>query len=305
MSTFLTRRKFLSLFVAVFAAFTMTMLLAPTAFAGTPTDPDYSISTYNVGPALASGDNAQHVVVTIDYGQTVSVADTDAVMNGLTVEIAGYDITADNYKRPVDVSVSGNTLVLDIGNVYTVDEYGDPVAPTFTAQYGGVIEIDGTPTGVTAGVTAVGALDIYTVIPTGVHVSMTGGAGTSTVSATVDHAANVRGMVHVAVYDASTGNMVPVNSSTTAGNLQVGAYVTHAHAFMTLTTANFASNIAGFSLPAGYGITASGSNLTLTGPTGSELYLYIFDDNMLQSLGWTFSGVVSNDGVMPGFEPGV
>lgn len=304
MSTFLTRRKFLSLFVAVFAAFTMTMLLAPTAFAGTPTDPDYSISTYNEAPAVYGTDNAQHVVVTIDYGQTVSVANTNAVMDGLTVEIAGYDITADNYYRPVDVSASGNTLVLDIGNVYTDDEI-EGLIPYFTAQYGGVIEIDGTPTGVTAGTTAVGALDIYTVIPTGVHVSMTGGAGTSTVSATVDHAANVRGMVHVAVYDASTGNMVPVNSSTTAGNLQVGAYVMHAHNFMTLTTANFASNIAGFSLPTGYDIAASGSNLTLTGPTGSELYLYIFDDNMLQSLGWTFSGVVSNDGVMPGFEPGV
>ena len=46
------------------------------------------------------------------------------------------------------------------------------------------------------------------------------------------------------------------------------------------------------------------TNLHVTGPEGSQLELYIFDDAMLQDMGWTFNGVVSSDGVMEGYLPG-
>lgn len=281
------------------AAFALALAFAPSALAASVSDPDVRVTSYNEASATVDGSNMQHVVVTVDYGAAVAIDNAEAVMGGLTVKIAGYDITADNYYRPVTATADGTKLVLDIGNVVNTSGAFD-----FTAQYGGVIDIDGTPEGVTAGGTAVGALDVYTVIPTGVHVSMVSGAGTSNLAATVDSAAVVRGMVHVALYDGATGSMVPVNASTTAGNLGVGAYTTHAHNFMGMTTANFASNIAGFALPEGYSIVADGSDLTVTGPEGSKLYLYVFDDVMLHELGKSFSGIVSDEGVMTDFLPG-
>lgn len=286
----LTRRKLISTIGVAIAAFALALAFAPSALAASVSDPDVRVTS------ASTGDLDQHVIVTVDYGAAVAIGDDDP-MGGLTIKIAGYNITADNYYRPATATADGTKLVLDIGNVVSGED------PAFTAQYGGVIDIDGTPTGVTAGNAAVGALDVYTVIPTGVHVSMVSGEGTSSLSATVDGAAVVRGMVHVVLYDGATGSMVPVNTSTTAGNLGVGAYTTHAHNFMTMTTANFASNIAGFSLPAGYGITATGSDLTVAGPEGSKLYLYVFDDVMLHDLGQTFNGIVSSEGVMTDFLP--
>lgn len=296
----LTRRKFISVVGTAVATVALALAVAPSAFAASVSDPDVTISSYNEASAVVDGSNMQHVKVVVDYGDEVTLGSVDP-MRGLTVKIAGYDIASDNYYRPATATAEGNTLVIDIDNVMDVDT---ATIPAFTAQYGGAIDIDGTPAGVKAGGTAVGALDVYSVVPTGVHVSMESGAGTSALSATVDHAANVRGMVHVALYDGSTGSLVPVNTSTTAGNLQVGTYTMHAHNFMSQTTADFAASIAGFALPEGYSIAADGSDLTVTGPEGSALYLYIFDDAMLHELGQSFDGIVSNEGVMTDFLPG-
>lgn len=298
MSNSVSRRGFMAFAGAAIAAIALTLAFVPNAFAATLQSYDlYTEST---------GDFDQHVVLKLNYDENAQVVvDENAdLMDGLTIEIAGYDVTSDSYYRPVTAEADGNTLVLNIGNVTTYDEQGNPVG-AFTAQYGGVIDVEGVPGGVTVGGQAAPAIDIYTVIPTGVHISMDEDTeGTNNLSAVVDGDANVRGMVHIALYDSSTGSWVPVNSSSTAGNLGVGTYTTHAHNFMALTTADYAANIAAFSLPAGYAITANGSNLQVTGPAGSQLHLYVFDDDMLQGLGWTFSGVVSNDGVMDGYLPG-
>lgn len=320
MSASLSKRKYLALIGSMICAVALTMICAPAAFAGTITNPDITVSSYNAAPAVSGTDNAQHVVVNIDYGSTVAVEDADNAATGLTITIAGYNITASNYTRPVTASASGTSLVLDIGNVYTTDIYGNTAA-AFTAQYGGVIQIYGTPTGVTAGGTTVGALatsasPYKTVIPSGVDIAMTN-AGTSSVTATVDHTANVRSMVHVIVYNrtATTVNGVttytytPVNSGgTTAGNLAVGAASTHAHNFMTMTTAQLASgaySALNAVMPSGYSMAyaAGTSSFTVSGPSGSSLYVYVFDDSMLNTLGWNFTGVVSNSGVMTEYLP--
>lgn len=292
MSNSVSRRGFMAFAGAAIAAIALTLAFVPNAFGATLQSYDlYTTST---------GDLDQHVILELNYDGQVAIAQNADVMEDLTIEIAGYDITSDNYKRPVTATASGSTLKLDIGNVE--DANGNAI---FTAQYGGVINVEGVPTGVTVGDATAPEVDIYTVIPTGVHISMDKDTeGTNNLSAVVDGDADVRGMVHIALYDSSTGSWVPVNSSTTAGNLGVGTYTTHAHNFMALTTADYAANIAGFSLPAGYAITANGSNLQVTGPAGSQLHLYVFDDDMLQELGWTFSGVVSNEGVMDGYLPG-
>ena len=176
--------------------------------------------------------------------------------------------------------------------------------PGFTAIYGGVIEVDGVPSGVTVGGQTPEGVSIYTVIPTGVHISMTDGEGTNDLTAVVDHEANARGMVHVGIYNSASGSWVPVNSSTTAGNLGVGAYTTHAHSFFSMTEAALASGMASFALPDGYDITAEGATLHVTGPEGSQLHIVVFDDVFLKQAGATFDGVVSDEGVMEGFLPG-
>lgn len=305
MSTKSLSRKFAAMFGMLLATFALALAVGtPTAaFAATPDSPTYTLSSYNTPDEKVGSDNGQHIVLTIDYGAPVTLEDdtVDAVMGGnFDITIAGYSIKSADYKRPVTAVADGNKLVLDIGNC--VDGNG---VPSFTAVYGGVIQVTGTPANVDVDGASPSALSIYTVVPTGIHVSMTAGEGTSTLSATVDHVANIRGMYHVALYDGATGSMVPVNAGgTAAGNLKVGAYTSHAHKYMTMGTAQFASAIAGFSLPEGYAITANGSDLTVTGPAGSKLYLYIFDDNMLQELGQTFNGVISNEGVMTDFLPG-
>ena len=265
----------------------------------------YTLSSYNENSATVDGDNMQHVKLVIDYADDVQFADWAEeagvnVMDGLDIQIAGYNIESSSYYRPVDANIENGNLVLDIGNVETNG------APAFTAIYGGVIDVDGVPTGVTyEDGSAADALDIYTVIPTGVTTEMTAGEGSSTLSATVTHASNTRAMVHYAIYDASSGDMVPVHAGgTTAGNLGIGDQVTHAHMFMSMTPAQIASGIAsGASLPAGYSITANGADLTVTGPEGSELYLYILDDATFQANGQTFNGIVSNDGVWTEYLP--
>lgn len=266
----------------------------------------YSLSTYNENSATVDGDNMQHVRLVIDYAQDVVLPDwasEEEVMDGLSISIAGYDITSDSYYRPVDVSIENGNLVLDIGNVEDKTTH----APAFTAIYGGVIDVEGTPGGLTYGEDGpeVDAVDIYTVIPTGVEVEMTSGEDTNNLSATVTHASNVRAMVHYVIYDNATGQMIPVHSGGTgAGNLGVGDQVTHAHAFMTMTPAQIASGMASSAqLPAGYSISADGANLTVTGPEGSKLSLYVFDDVMLQEKGLTFDGVVSTDGVWTEYLP--
>ena len=302
-------KKFLGVAAATVMALSLSSALAVGQAYAEDTTPayTYSLSTYNENSATVDGDNMQHVKLVIDYAQDV-VMDSEAtdadVMSGLSISIAGYDITSANYYRPVDVSIENGNLVLDIGNVV---DGPDTKVPSFTAIYGGVIDVEGTPGALTYGEDGpeVDAVDIYTVIPTGVSVDMTSGYNTSTLTATVTHASNVRAMVHYVIYDEATGQKIPVHASGVgAGNLGVGDQVTHAHMFMTMTPAQIASGMASSAqLPAGYTITADGANLTVTGPEGSMLSLYVFDDVMLQENGLTFDGVVSTEGVWTEYLP--
>ena len=312
-----TRKKFISLVATMVATLALTLTLAPAAFAASVTDPDITVSSYNVAPVVYASDNAQHVVVTIDYGETVEIESLNNVMSGLTIKIAGYDITSSTYYRPVEVRSEGSELILDIGNR---ESNG---ANAFTAIYGGVIQISGTPTGVMVDDEQVGAIassdsPYKTVIPTGVHIADTKGSSTNVVTATVDSPASIRGMVHVVLYNkttvtnedgSQTVTYTPVNSNgSSSGNLQVGAVVTHAHNFMTLTDANYAANISSALsavLPTGYSIayTSGAESFTVTGPVGTDLYVYVFDDVMLKDLGMSFTGVVSNAGVWTEYLP--
>lgn len=272
--------------------------VVPAAFAATASPTGYSISTE------ATGEYDQHVLVTVDYGSAVNITSEEALQGSLTgasptatITIAGRDITSDAYYRPVTFSASGNSLIIDIGNCE--DALG---APAFTAQYSGVIDVDGTLAGVTVGGDTLAPLDIYTVIPTGVALTATG-QGTDEVTATVSHLANVRGMVHIGIYEKNgSGTLVPISPS--AGVINVYTYVIHAHNFTTMTLSQYASAIAALSLPTGYTIGASGDTITLTSSdSSSQLYLYIFDDDLLQDLDQTFTGVNTGEGEMtPPFD---
>lgn len=278
-----TTHKRLSVILGMGVVAIATALSVTPAFAASIDDPDYSLSTYS------TGNLDQHVVLTVDYGSAVAVEDTTQTAvfgtNDLAITIAGRDITSTSYYRPVTISASGNTLVFDIGNCVSNG------TASFTAQYNGIITAVGTPQGVTAGGEAVGALDIENVIPTGVALTTTG-EGTSSLSATVSHVANVRGMVHIGIYEKNaSGKLVPI--STTAGTIGCYTYTIHAHSFVTMAASDYAASMASLSLPSGYSISASGDTVTLTSSdSSSQLYMYIFDADSLSSLNTDFKTLV-------------
>lgn len=295
----ISRKGFFAFIGTAIAAVALSLAFAPNAFAATMTG--YDLYTYYNG----TGDTDQHVVLELQYDGAVSVAQDAAILgDNFDISIAGNSIASDNYHRNVTATADGNTLKLDVGSVMTQDEYGEWTVPGFTAIYGGVISVWGSPAGVTVDGTTPEPLSIYTVIPTGVHISMTDGEGSNSLTAVVDEVANARGMVHVAIYNTANGSWVPVNVNTAGGNLGVGAYTTHAHSFFSMDEAALASGMGSFALPEGYSISVSGATINVTGPEGAQLHMYVFDDDFLQAQGLTFNGVVSNEGVMEGYLPG-
>lgn len=282
MEAFDLRKKVAALFVVLTATCAIAMGMSSVAYAATT--PDYTLSTYS------TGEYDQHVVVTLDYGEEVILADNanvQTVDDNVAITIAGRDITSSDYNRPVTVSIDGTKLVFDIGNC--VDANG---AATFTAQYSGVITLTGTPQNITIDGDDPDALNITTLSPTGVALTQTSSGNTGSVTYNVSHTANVRGMVHVGIYkEDANGKLIPINP--TAGTINCYTYTTHAHAFTTLTAANYATSIAGFSLPTGYSITASGDSFTLTGPSTEKLHVYIFDSVSLKTLNTDYTSVVN------------
>ena len=309
MSNSVSRRGFMAFAGAAIAAIALTLAFVPNAFAASFDDPDISISTES-----STGNLDQHVVVTVDYGTALIPAGTTtaALAGNLDITISGYDITSADYNRPLTASVDGSKLILDIGN--RVDASGNAA---FTAIYGGIITIDGAP-GVSNGLLQpAGALDVTTVIPTGMTINEVSGEGSNNVTATVDHDANVRGMVHIGIYkevtqDDGTTALKPVNANQTGGSIGIGTYTIHAHNFTEMTTSDLAASVRALSItPAPgdegttYTLSGSGNTIQLTSSNPNDkLHIFVVDDTTLSELGQDYNLVVENSGIMPGYEPG-
>jgi hypothetical protein len=283
------------------------MMLPATAFAaGT----GVSYNTYTVEGTNTGGstpiEDGQHVQLTFNYSGSVVVtppAAGDSWNNYIAISIAGRNIEDDTgtYYRPYTVTSTGSSLLIDIGPVMSGS------TPAFTAQFEGTINLQTKNLGtlVTAGGTGVDDITLYTVIPTQVHVmnqNVSGGVTT----AIVDSRAVVRGMFHVGIYRDTANGLEPVWAGTDTSPIQVRTYTAHAHSFTTMTTDDLAAEIVSAvsgdpAFPSGYTIGSSGSVLTVTSADKTEmLYIYVFDDNLLQLESMTYAEAIASDGVLNG-----
>ncbi len=327
MGAVLTRKKFVSLVATMVATLALTLAFAPSAFAlpGTPVSgafSNYKIETYSTGATEGARNLNQHVKITLKGSSEIDDIDQSAVMNSFTgteesdptctITIAGRNIMGADYKRVPTVSIDptdSKNLIIDLGPC--VDANGDAI---FTAQYSGVIVASGYLSGVstTNGATTF-PVSLNTVIPTGFGLNVSG-EGTNQLTISVSSLANVRGMVHLAIYkDTNTASdsitYTPISS--TAGTIQAFTYTIHAHAFHTMAASAYLNAISALSLPTGYSISVASydsdnnpASLTITGPSDVELYMGVYDDDLLQSMGWSFTGRNTGTGEWgPGGNP--
>ncbi len=325
MGSIMTRKKFVSLVAAMVATLALTLAFAPAAFAlpGTPVSgafSNYKIETYSTGATADARNLNQHVKITLKGSSEIEELDQAAIMASLTesdptctITIAGRNIMSADYKRVPTVSIDpadSKNLIIDLGPCVDSDDNA-----IFTAQYSGVIVASGYVSGVS---TANGAttfpVSLNTVIPTGFGLNVSG-EGTNQLTISVSSLANVRGMVHLAIYkDTNTASdsitYTPISS--TAGTIQAFTYTIHAHAFHTMAASAYLNAISALSLPTGYSISVASydsdnnpASLTITGPSDVELYMGVYDDDLLQSMGWSFTGRNTGTGEWgPGGNPG-
>lgn len=117
------------------------------------------------------------------------------------------------------------------------------------------------------------------------------------------------GMIHVGLYTlvgGSTGHLEPIYTGTSSDPIQVNTYPVFVDNYTNLSDeADLAALIVKYvgsaaNLPNNYTLEASGATLTLTNATapGLPMYIYIFDDNLLQNIGYTYQEIIDAGGVL-------
>ena len=248
----------------------------------------YSLSSYSNGTGEEKNTD-QHVVLTLKFHETVSIKDEDALNASIfgenptfSIKIAGNDISSESYHRPCTYSAEDNELNIDIGPCVDADNN-----PSFTAIYNGSFTALGSLKGIAFGNSeSVVEADIAeTRIPTGIALEKDGSWDTNSVSVTVSHEANIRGMYHFVIYKVSEGQVIPLTPS--EGQMNAYTLTSHAHNFYTMTTADLANNmvtVMNSNLPEGYEAVADGNKITVTSSNEADkLRVYIFDDNFIQN----------------------
>jgi hypothetical protein len=293
------------------------------AFAGTNAVYDYDSYTVTAGSTDTSTTAAaiatQYVEVTFTYPEAVKIVDATALAAHMYVTIAGSPIAT--LGRPITATADGSDLIFTIGS--------NPTPPPPTAIQGGILVVTGSALNeyITLGANDSPAdIDFATLIPGGATLtaaSYDNEGLTNSVSVDIATAPQVRGIVNIGIYTLETDpvtseqTLVPIadtNSSTLFVNNPgfangLNAFPAHFPNFQDATPASTASDIAytltngvspagmgAIALPTGYTITASGTTLTVTGPVGEVLYLYIVDDLLVKAEGTaTFSTVTYDD----------
>lgn len=284
------RKKSAALFVTLVMACVMALGLSSTAFALPGTVSANAFSTYKIETVCNSTDDSdQHVKIILKNVDVLSPTDAENSINGTddasptcTITIAGRNITSTDYHRVADVYQSGSDAVIDLGPV------GD-----FTAQYNGAITVSGTIDGLENADGSDVSPSINTIIPTGFKLNVLG-EGTNQLTISVAEFAHVRGMIHLGIYEGDT--LAPI--CPTVGNVGSNTFTIHAHQFATMQAPDYLNAIANLSMPSGYSVSyiQGATTLTITGPSDAELYMGVFDDDLLQSMGTTWGGVSSNEG---------
>jgi hypothetical protein len=239
----------------------------------------YSIESVNTSSPIPA-ESGQEQVLTFTYGGSISISDTAAAAKAFTITIGGSDVSS----RIYTVSGSGtNTLTVLIG-------------PYSGANMSGLITIDTSDLGlnnnVSVGGVGVDDIHISSVVPIGIEYTKTNEAA-NPASITLTSYAQVRGMFHIGLYaqTTSTGPLVPIwDDTSSTGTILVDTYTAHAHDFPTMDPSTLAKTIVDAVTinPAFdqtiYTITASGATVTLTSKNAETLYIYLFDDNLIQAV---------------------
>jgi hypothetical protein len=291
--------------IVVAIAFAITMLFAQTspvfAVADDPVGyENYATYVNSSTPPLTT----QEATVTFTYTDDLDFAagyDEDDLVDYFTVLLAGRNVETSAYQRVLSVTVDGNQLTVELSSWVLG-------APGVIAQFSGLINIVSSGLGdiLTVDGDPVEDIDLTTILPLGTvayTLIVEGGAGTASIEIT--SVPTVRGILSIGIYQLVDGELVPIDTTLNAQEAAlspvyvngVNAYIAHFPNFDTVTTtAAAAAQIAQYltdggtvanpapMLADGYTITADGSTLTVTGPSDETLYLYIFDDNLIQEV---------------------
>ena len=245
-----------------------------------------------LGYKITSGAPAPNITTTLDVAAT----------SPITVDLAGQ--LATNVLPPYPggwgraVNVNSSNTVITIGawnNIFMGSQ------PQEAAQFGGMVEIDDSS-----------GQRVRTIAPLGTIAWTTGTSSATQATITIAAPLNVRGILPIGIYrQASSGTaLIPIDGTLNAQiasmpdnaigtwNNNVNAYIAHFPDGFRIppSTSDVAFWVAytltngvqaGLAAPAianGYTIVDSGSTLTVTGPSGNPLYVYIFDDNLIKAL---------------------
>jgi hypothetical protein len=308
MNTFVTgksraMRITLAIVLAVLLAFAMVAPLTADAAVGVGYT-SYTITPYSwtpPSPPPASADTNQYIY--LDFNYTGTLTATANLASAFTITIAGSDISA---SRPFTIADPTGTSTFRI--VIPPDVSG------FTADYNGEITIVSKGLGdiLTVGGVAVDDINIHSVIPLKIPYTKDVEGTSNTAQITITDYAQVRGMFYIGVYTNVPGKgLVPIY---TPGAFGVGVYTAHDHNFFdpSMDPAGIAKTIVTAldgNLPSGYSVAFSGtSTVSVTGPTGESVYLYLFNDYLIQAvddavsggLGTvTFDTIIAAGGVLP------
>lgn len=278
MSTFLTRRKFLSLFVAVFAACGLTVALTSTALASDVSwNDEVTVSAQAVDPTFA--ENSQNIAVTMQFATAdlsgITAGDAETYLETNT-SIAGRALDGLTYSRDIyDVAVNdvANQITFKIG----------PNSAGMTANYSAELKIvaeDLTDIG-----DAMGA-DVETIIGTQLAVAKNGSSSSSAAVFDVTARAQARSMNHILITDVVGGVETAIFSGT--GTFANGGITIHSHTFTTQTVTDYAASIVSVANGIGSSYTFvndGGGQFTITHGANdcSNIKVYVYDGAYLNA----------------------
>ncbi len=265
MSTFLTRRKFLSLFVAVFAACGLTLALTSTALASDVSwNDEVTVSAQAVDPTF--GEDSQNIAVTMQFDTAdlsgITAGEAEAYLQD-NATIAGRHLNISTYNRDVyDVAVNAVAKQITFKIAPCKDEYDDPA---FTANYSAELKIvaeDLTDIG-----DAMGA-DVETIIGTQLAIAKNGSSSSSAAVFDVTARAQARSMNHILITDVVGGVETAIFSGT--GTFANGGITIHSHTFTDQETPDYAASIVSVATGIGSSYTFSDTSYPSPDPTNGQ-----------------------------------
>jgi hypothetical protein len=288
------------------------------------------LTTTALRPGLAYGEDGTFTsaAATPDYTSYKIEVDSNGTQEViLTFTYPGAVSFNEEQPPSVHITIFGVTQNVDVSSYEDDLIFTVLPSPGYTSISNGILTFECDMEGVTYGGTAAIPIasdqsdpnKIYfpkTVIPIGVELTSSN-QGMPSVTLDVTGLPLTNGMIHVGIYyeDESTGNRIPVwlNTGSNTDPIQVYTYTAFVDsyapnnldaAWVAQAIARYVGNDSNFD-SSRYSITptvidADDASITIEDSLGEQyLYVYIFDDNLLQSLNTDYPSVIAAGGVLP------